>query len=72
MGTEKFPTTSVVPSLVSISLLSNGVGPSVTTKNWWENISLIQEQRSARVNLLVIIFPVAYKMVQVLEEKAPE
>lgn len=35
---EKLPITRVVPSLVSISLPSKGVGHSGTTRNWWENI----------------------------------
>ena len=66
LGTEKLPITRVVRSLVSISLPSKGVGHSGTTRNW------SQEQRSARVNLLVIVCPVAPKMVQVWEEKTPE
>ena len=66
LGTEKLPITRVVRSLVSISLPSKGVGHSGTTRNW------SQEQRSARVNLLVTVFPVAPKMVQVWEEKALE
>ena len=49
----------MVPSLVSISLPSKGVGHSGTTRNWWENICPTQQQRSARVNLLVVAFPVA-------------
>ena len=72
LGVEKLPITRVVPSLVSISLPSKGVGHSGTTRNWWENICPSQQQRSARVNLLAVAFPVAPKMVQVLEEKAPE
>ena len=72
LGAEKHPTTRVVPSLVSISLPNKGVGHSETTRNWWENICPSQQQRSARVNLLVVAFPVAPKMVQVWEEKALE
>ena len=70
-GAEKLPVTKVVPSLVSISLPNKGVGHSGTTRNWWENICPSQQQRSAQVNLLVIVFPVAPQMVQVWE-KAPE
>ena len=72
LGAEKFPITRVVPSLVSIPLPNKGVGHSGTTRNWWENISPSQQQRSAWVNLLEVAFPVAPKMVQVLEEKALE
>ena len=71
LGAEKLPITRVVPSLVSIYLPSKGVGYSGTTRNWWGNICPSQQQRSAQVNLLVIAFPVAPKMVQVWE-KAPE
>ena len=71
LGAEKLPITRVVPSLV-ISLPNKGVGHSGTTRNWWENICPSQQQRSARVNLLVVAFPLAPKMVQVLEEKALE
>ena len=71
LGAEKLPITRVVPSLVSISLPNKGVGHSGTTRNWWENICP-SRQRSAQVNLLVVAFPVAPKMVQVWEEKAPE
>ena len=71
-GAEKLPITRVVPSLVSISLPSKGVGHSGTTKNWWENICPSQQQRIVQMNLLVIVFPVAPKMVQVWEEKALE
>ena len=66
---EKLPITRVVPSLVSISLPNKEVGHLETTRNWWEN-SPSQQQRSTRVNLLVVVFPVAPKMVQVWEEKA--
>ena len=59
LGAEKLPITRVVPSLVSISLPNKGVGHSGTTRNWWENICPSQQQRSARVNLLVVAFPVA-------------
>ena len=69
LGAEKFPITRVVPSLVSMSLPIKGVG---TTRNWWENICPSKQQRSAWVNLLVVAFPVAPKMVQVWEEKALE
>ena len=72
LGAEKLPITRVVPSLVSISLPSKGVGHSGTIRNWWENICPSQQQRSAQVNLLVIVFPVAPKMVQVWEKKALE
>ena len=63
LGTEKLPITRVVPSLLSISLPNKGVGHSGTTRNWWENICPSQQQRSALVNLLVIVFPVASKIV---------
>ena len=72
LGAEKLPITRVVPSLVSISLPNKEVGHSGTTRNWWENICPFQQQRSAWVNLFVIAFPVAPKMVQVWEEKPPE
>ena len=71
LGAEKPPITRVVPSLVSVSLPNKGVGHSGTTRNWWENICPSQQRRSARVNLLVV-FPVAPKIVQVWEEKALE
>ena len=71
LGAEKLPITRVVPSLVSISLPSKGVRYSGITRNWWENNCPSQQQRSARVNLLVVAFPVAPKMVQVWE-KGPE
>ena len=70
LGTEKLPITRVVPSLLSISLPNKGVGHSGTTRNWWENICPSQQQRSALVNLLVIAFRVAPKLVPVWEEKA--
>ena len=63
LGAEKLPITRVVPSLLSISRPIKGVGHSGTTRNWWENICPSQQQRSARVNLLVVAFPVAPKMV---------
>ena len=72
LGAEKLPITRVVPSLVSMSLPIKGVGHSGTTRNWWENIYPSQQQRSAWVNLLVVSFPIAPKMVQVWEEKALE
>ena len=71
LGAEKLPITRVVPSLVSISLPIKGIGHSGTTRNWWENICPSQQQRSAWVNLLIVAFPVAPKMVQVWK-KAPE
>ena len=70
LGAEKLPITSMVPSLVSMSLPIKGVGHSGTTRNWWEKICPSQQQISAWVNLLVVAFPVAPKMVQVWE-KAP-
>ena len=70
LGTEKLPITRVVPSLVSISLSSKGVGCSRTNRNWWENMCPSQQQTRAWVNLLVILFPVAPKLLQVWEEKA--
>ena len=72
LGAEKLPITRVVPSLVSISLPNKGVGHSGSTRNWWENICPSQQHRNALVNLLVIVFPVASKIVHVWEEKAPE
>ena len=69
---EKLLITRVVPSLVSMSLPNKGVGQSGTTRNWWGNMCPSQQQRSAQVNLLVVVFPVAPTMVQVWEEKAPE
>ena len=57
LGAEKVPITRVVPSLVSISLPNKGVGHSETIRNWWENICPSQQQRSAWVNLLVVVFP---------------
>ena len=72
LGAEKLPITRVVPSLVSMSLPNQGVGHSETTRNWWGNICLSQLPRSARVNLLVVVFPVAPQMLQVWEEKTPE
>ena len=72
LGAEKLPITRVISSSVSISLPNKGVGCSGTTRNWWETICPSQQQRSARVNLLVVVFPVAPKMVLVWEEKAPE
>ena len=56
LGAEKLPITRVVPNLVSISLPNKGVGYSGTTRNWWENICLSQQQRSAWVNFLVVVF----------------
>ena len=72
LGAEKLPTTRVVPSLVSMSLPIKGVGHSGTTRNRWENICPFQQQRSTWVNLLVVVFPIAPKMVQVWEKKALE
>ena len=65
LGAEKHPTTRVVPSLVSISLPNKGVGHAGMTRNLWGNICPFQQQRSAQVNLFIIVFPVAPKMVQV-------
>ena len=70
LGAEKLPMTRVVCSLVSISLPNKGVGRSGTTRNWWENICPFQQQRNAWVNLFVIVFPLAPKMVQVCDKKA--
>ena len=56
LGAEKLSITRVVPSLVSTSLPIKGVGHSVTTRNWWENICSSQQQRSAWVNILVVVF----------------
>ena len=53
-------------------LSNKGVGHSGTTRNSWENICPSQQQRSAQVNIFVIVFPVAPKMVQVYGEKALE
>ena len=61
LGAEKLSITRVVPSLVSMSLPNKGVGYSGTTRNWWENICPSQQQRSAWMNLLVVVFPVAPK-----------
>ena len=72
LGAEKLSITRVDLSLVSMSLPNKGVGHSGTTRNWWENIYPSQQQRSAQVNLLVVVFPVAPKMAQVWEEKALE
>ena len=72
LGAEKLPITRVAPNLVSISLPNKGVGHSGTARNWWENICPSQQQRSARVNLSVVVFPVAPKMVQIWEEKSPK
>ena len=71
LGAERLPITRVVSSLVSMSLPIKGVGHSGTTRNWWKKICPSQQQTSAWVNLLVVAFPVAPKMVQVWE-KAPE
>ena len=65
LGAEKLPITRVVPSLVSMSLPIKGVGHSGATRNWWEKICPSQQQISAWVNLLVVAFPVAPKMVEV-------
>ena len=65
LGDEKLPITRVVPNLVSISLPNKEVGHSGTTRNLWENILPFQQQRSARVNLLVVVFPIAPKLVHV-------
>ena len=65
LGAEKLLITRVVPSLESMSLPIKGVGHSGTTKNWWENICPSQQQRRAWVNLLVVVFPIAPKLVHV-------
>ena len=72
LGAEKLHITRVILSLVSISVPNKVLRHSGTTSNWWENICQSQQQRSAQLNILVIIFPIAPKMVQVWEEKAPE
>ena len=41
LGTEKLPITRVVSTLVSIYLPNKGVGHSGTTRNWWENLSIL-------------------------------
>ena len=45
LGAEKLPITRVVPSLVSISLPNKGVGHSGTTRNWWENVSILATKK---------------------------
>ena len=72
LGLKSFPPQGVIPSLVSISIPNKGVGHSGITRNWWENICPSQQQRRARVNIFIIVFPVAPKIVQAWEEKAPE
>ena len=72
LGAEKLPITRVHSRLVSISLSNKGVGHSETARNWRENICPSQQQRSAQVNLFVIVFPGAPKLEQIWEEKAPE
>ena len=72
LGAEKHPITRVFSSLVSISLPNKGVRHSGMTKNLWGGICPSQQQRSAQVNLFVIVFPVALKMVWVCKEKALE
>ena len=72
LGAEKLPITRVVPSLVSIFLPNKGVDTQGQPETGGKNICPSQQQRSAWVNLLVVAFPVASKMVQVWEEKAPE
>ena len=52
------------------SLPNNGVGHSGATRNWCKNICPSQQQRSARVTLSVIAFPIALQMAQIWEEKA--
>ena len=54
------------------SLPNKGVGHSGAPRNWWENICPSKQQRNAQVILFVIVFPVAHKMVQFSEAKAPE
>ena len=70
LGAEKLLITKVIPSLVSISLPNKGVGHSGTTRNLWEIICPSKQQRSAWLNLLIIVFHVAPKMVQAWEKKA--
>ena len=70
LGAEKLPITRVVSSLVSIYLPIKGVGHSGTTRNWWEKYLSIPATKKCSVNLLVIAFHVAPKLVQVWEEKA--
>ena len=53
-------------------LPNKGGGQSGTTRNWWENICPSQQQKSTLVNLFVIVFPGAPKLVQIWEEKALE
>ena len=55
-----------------IFLLNKGVEHSGITRNWWENICPSQQNRSAQVNIFIIVFPVAPKRVQAWEEKALE
>ena len=43
-------------SYEGISLPNKGVGHSGTTRNWWENIFLSQQQRIAWVNLFIFFF----------------
>ena len=83
-GKNSFPQKRVLKHLLSglqklqdfedreIFLPNKGVGHSGITRNWWENICPSQQQRRARVNIFVIVFPVAPKIVQAWEEKAPE
>ena len=72
LGAEKLLITRVIPKLVSISLPNKGVRHSGMTKNLWGGICPSQQQRSAQVNLFVIVFLTALKMEQVWEEKSPE
>ena len=67
---ENLPIIRVVFSLVSMSLPIKGVGHSGTTRNLWEIICPSKQQRSAWLNLLIIVFHVAPKMVQAWEKKA--
>ena len=55
-----------------IFLPNKGVGHSGITRNWWGNICPSQQQRHAQVNIFLIVFPVALKIVQAWEEKALE
>ena len=56
LGAEKHPITRVFSSLVSISLPNKGVRHSGMTKNLWGGICPSQQQRSAWVNFLVVVF----------------
>ena len=72
LGAEKLSHHKGGPQFSEYISSNKGVGHSGTTRNWWENICPSQQQRSAWVNLLVVSFLVAPKMVQVWEEKGLE